>query len=51
MRHLLWTRLGVKGAIQPRSVSLQTIYTRLNVSHDSTKSTASKYVRNCERSL
>ena len=29
---------------QPSSVNLQTIYTRLNVSHDSTKSTASRYV-------
>ena len=29
---------------QPCSVSLQTIYTRLNVSHDSTRSTASRYV-------
>ena len=34
---------------QPCSVSLQTIYTRLNVSHDSTKN--SKQVRNCQRSL
>ena len=29
---------------QPCSVSLQTIYTRLNMSHDSTKSTSSTYL-------
>ena len=34
---------------QPCSVSLQTIYTRLNVRHDSIKD--SKQVPNCERSL
>ncbi len=41
MIRLLWTRLDVR---QPCVVSLQTTYTRLNVSHDSTKSTTSRYV-------
>ena len=51
IRHLLWTRLALREQRQPCSVSLylQTIYTRLNVIHDSIKH--SKQVPNCERSL